>query len=139
MGTFTTLRLPGTQKEGNSKIVWSNEDLVPTPVERRTWRSYHYAAFQISGSFSGSGWTLGSALIASGLSWWQTLICLIAGEIICGVITVANGRAAAMYHVGYPVLVRSVWGMYASFWAVLTRAIVAVVWFGVQTYYGGVW
>ncbi|ODQ50371.1 hypothetical protein SAICODRAFT_37181 [Saitoella complicata NRRL Y-17804] len=121
-----------------SIVALSNEDLDPTPPFRRTWRAWHFFAFFWSGSFSGSGWTLGSAMVGTGLSWWQATIAIIIGNVLAAIVSVLNGRAASVYHIGFPVLVRASWGIYASYWAVMTRAMVAVIWFGVQTYYGGV-
>ncbi len=46
------------------------------------------------------------------------------------------GRPGATYHIGYPVLARSVFGMYGHLFFVWVRAIVAIIWYGVQTYFG---
>lgn len=44
-------------------------------------------------------------------------------------------RPGVMYHVGYPVICRSVMGMYGSYFFIFIRAVVCIVWYGIQTYY----
>lgn len=46
---------------------WSNEDLDPTPPEKRTWHWYNYVIFYWGLSFG--NWTLGSTMIGIGLNW----------------------------------------------------------------------
>lgn len=50
---------------------------------------------------------------------------------------VLNSRAASVYHIGYPVYVRVCAGMYGSLWFVFVRGIVAIFFFGTQSYYAG--
>jgi NCS1 family nucleobase:cation symporter-1 len=56
------LRVP---KSNNGVHRWSNEDLDPTPPERRNWRWYNYVIFYWALSFG--NWTLGSTMIGIGL------------------------------------------------------------------------
>lgn len=57
-------------------------------------------------------------------------------NIISSTVALALGRPGACYHIGYPVLARSVFGMYDHLFFVWVRAVVAIIWFGVQTYFG---
>lgn len=41
---------------------------------------------------------------------------------------VLNGRAASRYHVGYPVLARTTFGIWGSYFFVVLRAILGVIW-----------
>lgn len=50
---------------------------------------------------------------------------------------VLNSRGASVYHIGYPVYVRIAAGMYGSFWFIFMRGIVAVFFFGTQSFYAG--
>jgi NCS1 family nucleobase:cation symporter-1 len=49
---------------------------------------------------------------------------------------VANSRCASVYHIGYPIVGRSVFGMWGAFYFVGVRALLAIIWFGVQVYSG---
>lgn len=39
-----------------------------------------------------------------------------------------NSRAAASYHVGYPVILRTSFGMYGHYWPVVARGACAMLW-----------
>jgi NCS1 family nucleobase:cation symporter-1 len=64
------------------------------------------------------------------------LITLIAD--ICNAIpTVLNGAIGANLHVPFPIASRASFGYGFSYFAVMSRAILAMFWFGVHTGYGG--
>jgi len=46
-------------------------------------------------------------------------------------------RPGARYHIGFPVIARSVMGMYGYYFFVFIRAIVCIIWYGIQTFYAG--
>lgn len=54
-----------------------------------------------------------------------------------GTLLVLNSRGASVYHIGYPVYVRICSGFYGSMWYIFIRAIVAIFFFGTQSYYAG--
>lgn len=45
-------------------------------------------------------------------------------------------RPGVRFHIGYPVLARSVMGFYGSYFFVFIRAIVGAIWYGIQSFYG---
>jgi NCS1 family nucleobase:cation symporter-1 len=47
---------------------------------------------------------------------------------------VLNGTMGARLHVSFPVLNRSSFGFWLSYFSVISRAILAMFWFGVQAY-----
>ncbi|KAF8916580.1 permease for cytosine/purines, uracil, thiamine, allantoin-domain-containing protein [Mucidula mucida] len=116
---------------------WSNHDLDPTPPEERKWAAWVFAAFWMAHAMNASAWTAGSATVALGLKWWQAWLALNVAHIIGTFMVVANGRMAARYHIGFPVCARSSWGMWGSYMAVTMRAIVCIIWNGVNTFYAG--
>lgn len=91
---------------------WSNEDLDPTPPEKRTWRWWNYVIFYWGLSFG--NWTLGSTMIGIGLNWWQSILAIFLSQIISSLAMFFNSRCASVYHIGYPVVGRSVFGMWVS-------------------------
>lgn len=48
----------------------------------------------------------------------------------------ANGAVGAIYHVPFPVIARASWGFWGSYIAVLSRLVLAVVWFAVNSMNG---
>lgn len=76
-------------------------------------------------------------MIVNGLSWWQAWLCVWIGYAISGSFIVMTGRIGAVYHIGFPVVGRSSFGIWGSLWPVFNRAAMACVWYGVQSYIGG--
>ncbi|KAJ0274609.1 hypothetical protein CBS470a_011683 [Colletotrichum nupharicola] len=93
--------------------VWTNADMDPVPPERRTWGKGAFITYWFSDLVTISTWNTGAAIVTTGLSATDAiLIVLVAG--ICNAIpTVLNGA------IGY--------------FAVVSRGILAMFWFGVQT------
>ncbi|KAK6001431.1 hypothetical protein QM012_002762 [Aureobasidium pullulans] len=116
---------------------WSNKDLAPTPVKDRTWTWYNLPLYWFSSQFSIVGWNTGSSLVTVGLTWQQSFISACLGSFLASVVVVLMARPGAKYHIGYPVLARSVMGMYGSYFFIFIRAMVCIVWYGIQTFYAG--
>ena len=49
---------------------------------------------------------------------------------------VLNGTTGARLHVAFPVLNRSSFGFWFSYFSVVSRVVLAMFWFGIQTYTG---
>ncbi|KAF4416061.1 NCS1 nucleoside transporter [Fusarium acutatum] len=122
--------------DGTKSSPWINKDLAPTPPNARTWSWISLSSYWWGNAFNASQWSNGASLIAVGLNWHQALIACIIANVISSSVALALGRPGARYHVGYPVLARSVFGMYGQFFFVWIRAVVATIWFGVQSYFG---
>ncbi|KAK7185405.1 hypothetical protein DPSP01_001974 [Paraphaeosphaeria sporulosa] len=114
-----------------------NEDLLPSPPEDRRWRWQHYFAYYLTMTFSPSSYNLGATLISIGLAWWHGMIAAVIGSAILTVLVVLNSRGAIKYFIGFPVYVRAAAGVRGASLYILVRAIVAIVYFATQTYYGG--
>ncbi|EPS93628.1 hypothetical protein FOMPIDRAFT_1170330 [Fomitopsis schrenkii] len=123
--------------EGNAHQAhsWINEDLKPSPPSQVNWRWYNFCIFWFGMGFG--NWTLGSSLVGSGLSWWQATICIWIAATVAGTCMALNSRAAANYHVGYPVVLRTCFGMYGHYWPVLARGVCACLWASISTFQGG--
>jgi NCS1 family nucleobase:cation symporter-1 len=105
--------------------------------DRRQWKWFNFIAFWIADSLNINTWMISSSMIVDGLSWWQSWICVWVGYFIAAVFICLTGRIGAKYHVPFPVAIRSSFGIWGSFWPVLNRAVMAVIWYGVQSYIGG--
>ncbi|GBE85708.1 permease for cytosine/purines, uracil, thiamine, allantoin-domain-containing protein [Sparassis latifolia] len=123
--------------EGNAHAVhsWTNEDLKPSPPHMVNWHWWNFCIFWFGMGFG--NWTLGSSIVGVGLSWWQATIVVWIAAFVSGACMALNSRAAASFHVGYPVLLRTCFGMYGHYWPVLARGVCAMLWVSVLNYQGG--
>src|SRR6266576_1166933 len=100
-----------------------NKDLAPVASERRTWRTYNYAALWISMSVNIPTYMLASGMIAGGMNWKQALFTVFLGNVLVLIPMLLNAHAGALYGIPFPVFARA--------------SLVACVWFGIQTWIGG--
>ncbi|KAH8660546.1 putative allantoin permease [Xylariales sp. PMI_506] len=75
-------------------------------------------------------------MVGIGLNWWQAIVVIFVSQTIASIAMAFNSRAASVYHIGYPALARAVFGMTGSFYFVGARAVLAVIWYGLQLYSG---
>jgi NCS1 family nucleobase:cation symporter-1 len=110
----------------------TNEDLAP--LRRQTWTSYNIFAFWMSDVHSVGGYLTAGSLFALGLTSWQVFICLIAG--ICIVQFFANliAKPSQLSGVPYPVISRVSFGVRGANIPAIIRGLIAVAWYGVQTF-----
>ena len=66
----------------------------------------------------------------------QALGAIAAGHATIALVMVLNGTIGARTHVGFPVLNRSSFGFWFSYFSVISRVVLAMFWFGIQTYTG---
>ncbi|KAL6416165.1 putative uracil permease protein [Ilyonectria robusta] len=70
--------------------------------------------------------------VKAGLSWWEAWICVILGHLIVAFFMTAIGRGGAVYHLGFPTLARSSFGIFGSLWPIFNRNAMTIIWTGVQ-------
>ncbi len=114
-----------------------NKDLAPVSPERRTWRTYNYAALWISMSVNIPTYMLASAMIAGGMNWRQALFTVFLGNVLVLVPMLLNAHAGARYGIPFPVFARASFGVLGANVPAILRALVACGWFGIQTWIGG--
>lgn len=115
----------------------TNEDLRPVPLEERVWVWQTFASYWISESWGASTWAVGSSLVAGGLLWWHAFLAVLVGHGIASLITVWNGRSGATYHINFPTMIRATFGIRGAYIPVLVRIVLDLVWYAVQSYFGG--
>jgi NCS1 family nucleobase:cation symporter-1 len=71
-------------------------------------------------------------MIVDGLSWWQSWLCVWIGYTISALFVCLIGRIAAIYRIPFAVTNRASFGIWGSFWPIVNRAAMAVIWYGVQ-------
>ncbi|THC96548.1 hypothetical protein EYZ11_003992 [Aspergillus tanneri] len=143
------LEVPSEPGLTNTQLMLMNYDL--RPGERKRDRSLHWPTiahptlsslvfwrFSIKNwKADGNTWMISSSMIVDGLSWWQSWLCVWVGYFIAACFVCLTGRIGAVYHISFPVVCRSTFGIWGSLWPVLNRAVMAVIWYGVQSYIGG--
>ncbi|KAH7923439.1 NCS1 nucleoside transporter family [Leucogyrophana mollusca] len=131
------LELPRDTSLTYSQQLITNEDLLPVVAENRTWRSYNYVAFWVADMFNINTWMIVSSMIQLGMSWWQAWICVWLGYGLATPFLVLNARPGAIFHVTFPVVNRTSFGVFGSLWCVFNRGAMACIWYGVQASIGG--
>jgi NCS1 family nucleobase:cation symporter-1 len=81
-------------------------------------------------------WTLGSVMVGLGLNWWQSILVVWGSRFISSLAMAVNSREGEVYHIGYPIVSRSVFGVYGAFYVVFARAVLAVVYYAIKLYVG---
>src|SRR6266853_4941407 len=114
-----------------------NKDLAPVSPERRTWRTYNYAALWISMSVNIPTYMLASGMIAGGMNWKQALFTVFLGNVLVLIPMLLNAHAGARYGIPFPVFARASFGVLGANVPAILRALVACGWFGIQTWIGG--
>jgi len=103
-------------------------------------------------------WMIVSSMVQLKLSWWQAWICVWLGYGIVAPFIIMNARPGAKFHVTFPVVARTSFGLYGSLWCTFNRGVMAwwaifydflsrssenlvfsldSVWYGVQASIGG--
>ncbi|KAH7920283.1 hypothetical protein BV22DRAFT_1199004 [Leucogyrophana mollusca] len=116
---------------------WTNRDLIPMPLERRTYKIWSYFIYWCISGLCISAYTTGSTLLAYGLTAPQAIACLVIGAVVVGILSVACGWMGERHHIGFTVASRFSWGMRGAYFPVLVRVFTAIFWDGIQGYWGG--
>jgi nucleobase:cation symporter-1, NCS1 family len=113
-----------------------NEDLAPLPPERRHWGAFEIFNVWNNDIQSLFGYTLAASLFLTyGLNGWLTFAAIVvAGFIVMGLVNL-TGRPSVKYGIPYPVMARVAMGVQGAKFPALVRGIVAIFWYGVQTYF----
>lgn len=109
-----------------------NADLAP--AEQRKWGFYSLFAMWMSDIHSLGGYTFAAGLFAIGLGAWQVFLALVVGIVIVFLLMNLSGYAGQKTGVPYPVLARISFGTIGANLPALIRALVAIAWYGIQTW-----
>ncbi|KAF2672665.1 hypothetical protein BT63DRAFT_396391 [Microthyrium microscopicum] len=107
---------------------WSNKDLDPITPEKQTWGPIDYWAYWCSDMLAPPLASTVSSVMSLGFTARETIPIVFFGFAICSLVITATGKMGATYKVPFPVIVRSIFGMYGSFPAICIRAFVAMMW-----------
>ncbi len=110
----------------------TNEDLAP--LKAQTWGRYNIFAFWMSDVHSVGGYITAGSLFALGLSSWQVLVALLVGIGIVQFFTNLVAKPSQATSTPYPVICRAVFGVLGANIPAVIRGLIAVAWYGIQTY-----
>lgn len=113
-----------------------NADLAPTPVAARQWTTWNYAALWMGMVHSAFGFAVLGTMIATGMSAWQALTAVFVANLVQLGLMSLTGRIGARHGIPFAVWARVACGIRGAYAVAALRAIVAIGWFGVQSYLG---
>ncbi|QFU86211.1 NCS1 family nucleobase:cation symporter-1 [Amycolatopsis sp. YIM 10] len=113
-----------------------NEDLAP--ARERKWKVYDIFALWMSDVHNLGNYTFAAGLFVLGLSAWQVFTALLFGFVIIYVGMNLMGRIGQRTGVPFPVVARISFGTFGANLPALIRAVIAIFWYGIQTYLASV-
>lgn len=114
---------------------FSNHDLQPVPIEKRTWKKIDWFTYWVSDLYSATTWQVGSSLATLGLPGRVAIPVMVFGYTICGFLIAFSSIYGSKYHVSFPVAVRSSWGMHGAAFPVIARAFLSILYASLLTYF----
>ncbi len=126
-------------RRGDAEGRLFNEDLAPASTEDRRWNSYSLFSLWMNDAHNASNYTFAAALfIGTGTLMGMTPLGIVIGVLVATVIIfVACCLSGQMgYETGapYPVVSRVTWGVWGANFPAIVRGVVAIAWYGIQTY-----
>lgn len=110
----------------------SNDDLQPEKHQKWGW--YSIFAFWMSDVHSVGGYVFAASLFALGLNGIQVFISLLAGIMIVMCFANLMGEPGQKAGAPFPVIARMSFGVFGANVPAVIRGLIAVVWYGIQTY-----
>lgn len=109
-----------------------NDDLAP--LVKQKWGWYNIFAFWMSDVHSVGGYVTAGSLFALGLASWQVFVCLVVGIIVVMFLANLIAKPSQMAGTPFPVISRSPFGVRGANIPAVLRGLIAVAWYGIQTY-----
>lgn len=137
MSNVTSLSSDDQEKMFSGDPQLTNPDLMPTPVEQRNWTWWTYSTLWMGmvHSIFNFMW-IGGLMATMGMSVLQALSVAIVGNLIQTLFIGLNGRVGARHGIPFAVWSRSAFGVFGANIPAIARGIVAIGWFGVQSFLG---
>ncbi|SNT49336.1 nucleobase:cation symporter-1, NCS1 family [Asanoa hainanensis] len=113
-----------------------NAGLAPLPLEKRRWGWFEIFNVWTNDVQSLAGYTLAASLfITAGINgWWVFAAIIVAGLFVNWLVNL-TGEPSVKYGIPYAVMARSGVGVRGAMFPALVRGIVAIFWYGAQTYF----
>lgn len=112
-----------------------NKDLAPAASQaERKWGTFSLTSVWFASIHNMGQYTMAAGLIFLGIGPVPLVLGCLLGFVISYLASLVLGFAGQRYGVPYPVLARVSFGIYGANLPALIRALVAVCWYGIQTY-----
>jgi NCS1 family nucleobase:cation symporter-1 len=115
-----------------------NEDLAPATADNRHWNSYSLFSLWMNDAHNVGNYTFAAGLFLLGLSPWQVTLGILGGCLVIWAGCTMSGFMGQVTGTPYPVVSRISWGVWGANFPALVRGIVAIGWYGIQTYLASV-
>jgi NCS1 family nucleobase:cation symporter-1 len=113
-----------------------NEDLAPTPAGKKNWGWFEIFNVWANDVQSLFGYTLAASLFLSyGLNGWAVFAAIILAGFFIMFLVNLSGSPSVKHGIPYPVFARVSMGVIGANFPAMVRAIVAIFWYGAQTYF----
>ncbi|WP_313823021.1 cytosine permease [Citricoccus sp.] len=123
--------------EGTSPLLY-NRDLAPTTRSGRKWNAYSIFALWANDVHSLGNYAFAIGLFALGLGAWQILVAFLIGAVLLFGLLTLSGFMGERTGVPFPVMSRISFGVRGAKVPAAVRGVVAIAWFGIQTYLASV-
>ncbi|MEW1717970.1 NCS1 family nucleobase:cation symporter-1 [Streptomyces sp. NPDC093109] len=114
----------------------TNEDLAPAGV--RKWKVFDLFALWMSDVHNLGNYTFAAGLLVLGMNVWQVFSSLLVGFVLIYFGMNLMGRIGQRHGVPFPVVSRISFGVWGANIPALIRAVIAIMWYGIQTYLASV-
>ncbi|KAI0470519.1 allantoin permease [Xylariaceae sp. FL0804] len=129
-------RLRPTRASYATRDGWSNEDVDVVPEDKRTWRTIDFLWLWLADGANVGTMQQAGSIIALGLSWREAAVAIAIGNIIIAAAATLNGAIGSTHHVPFSIAARASMGFYFSYFAVASRLVLGLLYFGINTYIG---
>ncbi|WP_156959704.1 NCS1 family nucleobase:cation symporter-1 [Nocardia sp. BMG51109] len=113
-----------------------NPDLAPATV--KSWSGYSVFALWMSVLHNVGAYTFAIGFFFHGLGTWTVLAAMLVALVLVYALMNLSGAIGQRTGVPYPVVARISFGVFGANVPALVRGVLAVFWYGVQTYLGSV-
>ncbi|KAJ5901916.1 hypothetical protein N7495_002444 [Penicillium taxi] len=136
------LRLPRTFRslavnDDDQNARWANRDILPVPVEEQKYNWQAYFAYWSTVGINTTAWSISSSQLSNGLDAASAIGGVLVGSCFSAIVALLSGEAGILYRLGFPMLSRSTFGMYGSYFVIVLKCFVNIIFFGIQSYWGG--
>jgi nucleobase:cation symporter-1, NCS1 family len=111
-----------------------NADLKPADPHERVWNTYSLFSLWMNDAHNVGNYTFAAGLFLLGLSPIQVTIGILGGALIIFGGCCMSGFMGHDTGSPYPVVSRLAWGVWGARFTALVRGIVAIAWYGIQTF-----
>ncbi|KAH8775320.1 ncs1 allantoate transporter [Diaporthe sp. PMI_573] len=115
---------------------WSNEDVDVVAPDMRTWKEIDYLWLWLADGANVGTMQQAGSILALGLSWREASAAIAIGNVLIGMTVALNGAIGSTHHVPFSIASRASMGFYFSYFAVASRLVLGLIYFGINTYIG---